>query len=501
MFAAWSVLGSLAVACGSSSRKQALPADGGSGGQGGSKPGTGGAAATAGVGAGAGDAPDSSAGQAGSNEPGPANEGGASGEAGSSSHAGAGAGGTDDLDDVAGSLSGLLWKLPCTGPHIDVSCTSDPTVTVDTTLGGAAGVTYDVTLHFRGVVERKNYLGGCSDGSFWQSGGADNGDIGNVYELRVSSPPQHYFLNVGSGPQTNTVAIDYVKTLRIDAGATVTLFAASKDGAELFNRDANSTPISVQGTSVAQPFDGQFIQMDVESVAPSVIATGTVIGGGTSGSALRFSGAQLATVADSTTLHATTSVTQEAWFKFDGALGGYNAILGKPEGNATNDSYTMWFESGTFRGYAGPTNSAYLSQPWSDVTEWHHAAFTYDGQAQRQTLYIDGAIVACTPLSGPIAYDSHPLWIGADMDNGLQSGFWNGTIDEVRLFSTARTAEQIWTDLHTHQLGPTDGLIGEWTFDEGSGQTAGDSSGKTQDAVLGTSSADEASDPVWVSGR
>ncbi|MET0791747.1 MAG: LamG-like jellyroll fold domain-containing protein [Polyangiaceae bacterium] len=524
LFAGWSVLGSLAAACGSSSSVRVLPDDDASAGQGGSETDKGGAANAAGVDAGGSDAPHSHAGQAGSNDAGASSEGGASGQVGSSSDAGAS--GADNvcggcctvLDcpgdgvgysctdhqciNVAGSLSGLLWKLPCTGPHVDISCTSDPTVTVESTLGGASGVTYDVTLHFRGVVERKNYLGGCSEGSFWQSGGADNGDIGNVYELRVSSPPQDYFLNVGSGSQSVPVAIDYVKTVRIDAGATVTLFAASKDGAELFNRDANSTPISVSGTSVAQPFDGQFIQMAVESVTPSAIGSKAAIGGGSSGSALSFSGAQLATVADSTQLRP-TSVTQEAWFEFEGAIGGYNAILGKPEGNATNDSYTLWFESGTLRGYVGATttNPGYISTPWSDVTEWHHAAFTYDLPASRQTLYIDGAVVACAVASGPIAYDTHPLWIGADSDNGLQSGFWNGTLDEVRVFSTARSADQIWADLHTHQLGATPGLVAEWTFDEGSGQTVSDSSGNAQDAVLGSSSAIETSDPVWVSGR
>jgi len=402
--------------------------------------------------------------------------------------------------NVAGSLSGLLWKLPCSGPHVDVSCTSAPTVTVESTLGGATGATYDVTLHFRGVVERKNYLGGCSDGNFWQSGGADNGDIGNVYELRVSNPPQDYFLNVGSGAQSAAVAIDYVKTIRIDAGATVTLFAASKDAAELFNRDSSSTPISVQGTSVEQPFDGQFIQMDVESVTPSAIWSSAVIGGGTSGSALSFSGAQLATVADSTPLHP-TSVTEEAWFKFQGSSGGYNAILGKPEGASINDSYTLWFESGTMRGYVGANSSAYIATPWRDETEWHHAAFTYDLQAARQTLYIDGAVVACAAASGAVAYDTHPLEIGADSDNGLLSGFWNGSLDEVRVFSTARSADQIWADLHTHRLGPTPGLVAEWTFDEGSGQSVMDSSGNAQDGVLGSSAAVEASDPHWVNGR
>src|SRR6478609_2285634 len=61
--------------------------------------------------------------------------------------------------DVAASLSGLSWKLPCTGAIDAVSCASDPTVTVSTTLAGVSGVTYDVELHFRGVIEPKIYTG------------------------------------------------------------------------------------------------------------------------------------------------------------------------------------------------------------------------------------------------------------------------------------------------------------------------------------------------------
>lgn len=523
---------SVGQACGSSDGSRQELADGGEGGQGVAAAGKGGALSpTSGSGgslvaqAGSGGTAEVPAGAGGQSDGGAPHEGGstslagASPEAGASSEAGAGGdsacGGCCTVDDcpgdgylctnhqctnVAGSLSGLLWKLPCTGPHVDISCTSDPTVTVMTTLGGAAGVTYDVTLHFRGVVERKNYVGGCSDGNFWQTDGVDNGDIGNVYELRVSQPPQHFFLNVGSGPQNNTVALDYVKTIRIDAGATVTLFAASKDSAELFNRDAGSTPISIPSTSVEQPFDGQFIQMDVESVTPSAVASGTVVGGGTSGSALSFSGAQLAAVPDSATLRP-TSVTAEAWFKFQGATGGYNAILGKPEGGATNDSYTLWFEAGTLRSYVGAAPSAYISLPWTDVSAWHHGAITYDASTQHQVMYVDGSPIACTTIGPTIAYDAHPFFIGADSDNGAQSGFWNGAIDEVRVFSTARTADQIWADLHTHQLGPSPGLVGEWTFDEGSGQSAADSSGNAQDAVLGVSNAVEPSDPAWVSGR
>ncbi|HVY28799.1 MAG TPA: hypothetical protein VHB79_19720 [Polyangiaceae bacterium] len=56
-------------------------------------------------------------------------------------------------------------------------------------------------------------------------------------------------------------------------------------------------------------------------------------------------------------------------------------------------------------------------------------------------------------------------------------------------------------DLHAHQLGPTRGLVAEWTFDAGAGQTVADSSGNALDAVLGSTSDVEASDPAWIAGR
>jgi hypothetical protein len=314
----------------------------------------------------------------------------------------------------------------------------------------------------------------------------------------VSAPPQHFFLNVGASSITHTFAIDFEKTIRIDAGATVTLYADSKDASEIKNLDASSAPLSIAGTSVAQPFDGQFIQMDVESVTPNPVASSAVIGGGSAGSALHFSGAQRATVADSTLLHP-ASVTEEAWFELADATGSYSSLFGKTYGAGSADSYITWFESGALHagvGLSSPTGSA--SSPWNTLQEWHHAAFTYDAQSGIQTLYIDGAAVSCVAASGAISYDNHDLLIGADVDNAVLQGFWNGNLDELRLFSSARSPDQIWADLHTHKLGATTDLVGEWTFDEGSGQTAADSSGNALDAILGATSEVEASDPAWL---
>lgn len=487
---------------------EATPSGKGGKGSAGGGAANGGTAAVAGTAAGEGGVTEPAAGSGGADTAGAGgvSASGAPGELGGAfAEAGAGGAGSScqGCVDLAGSLDGLLWKLPCTGAIDDTSCDSDPTVTVTTTLGGTSGVTYDVTLHFRGIVEPKQYTGGCADGTQWLSGGADNGDIGNVYELRISSPLQHFFLNLGDNQLGHPVTLDYTKLIRIDAGATVTLFAASKDAAELRNRDANANgapPLTIAGTAVPQPFDGQFIEMAVESVVPNAVAVAAHESGTSSGSALKFSGAQLATVADAALLHP-TSFTEEAWFQFQGPSGSYNGILGKPNGAGIDDSYTLWFEAGTLRGYASSNTGVSLSEPWTAVQEWHHAALTYDAVAGRQALYVDGTTVACAAATGPLKYDAHNVLIGADIDNGALNGFWNGALDEVRLFGTARSADQIWADLHAHKLGPTAGLVAEWTFDENTGQTAADSSGNALDAVLGSTSDVEASDAAWVAGR
>lgn len=168
---------------------------------------------------------------------------------------------------VAVGLDGLRWEIPC-GADAGLACVvTDPTPVV-AHLAGAAGTTYQVTLRFRGVVEQKAYTGGVADGYFY-TGGAEDGGAYNVYAMTVSSPAQTYFLNAGASDITNCWPLDYTETIPIDAGATVTLTSQAKDGQEIKNRDAaTGAPIVVPDVPPApDPFNGQFIQMDVVSVS------------------------------------------------------------------------------------------------------------------------------------------------------------------------------------------------------------------------------------------
>lgn len=187
--------------------------------------------------------------------------------------------------NVAGNLDGLRWELPCTN-HADPLCFTEVgdggvSEVLTSTLGGAPGQTYAVTLHFRGEVEQKTYIGSADAGSpqtagaqglanaeFFVAGGRDNGDTWNIYEMQVSDPPSVYFLNAGMSNFSFTFWIDYTATIPMKAGATLTLFASSVDGREIANiDDLDGGPVLVPGVPpYPQRFDGQFIQMDVVSV-------------------------------------------------------------------------------------------------------------------------------------------------------------------------------------------------------------------------------------------
>ncbi len=175
---------------------------------------------------------------------------------------------TTDCTAASASLNGLLWQLPC-GAIID---TYDCAATLDTTtatVAGTAGTTYAIAIHIRGVVERKTYDGGTTQDTYWNIGGTPStGDGYNVYELAISEPAQTYYLNSGTSGIGITVPIDYTETIQASAGATVTLTADPLDGAQIKNIDANMVPVSITGTSVAQPYDGQFAELDVVSINP-----------------------------------------------------------------------------------------------------------------------------------------------------------------------------------------------------------------------------------------
>ena len=71
--------------------------------------------------------------------------------------------------------------------------------------------------------------------------------------------------------------------------------------------------------------------------------------------------------------------------------------------------------------------------------EWHHVVGRYDGKTLR--TYIDGKLDVSREWTGGIGTNDFPVMIGDHAE--VSNRFWNGQIDEIRVYDCALTIDQI----------------------------------------------------------
>ncbi len=169
--------------------------------------------------------------------------------------------------EIAASLDGLRWEMPCLGSYPSVDplpglCACENPAPVVATLLGSPEVIYEITLRIRGVVELEVYTGGTNDGGYFQTEGTPDPNGVNIYSLVVSDPPQTFYFNRSSMGEQDVTALDYECVIQAAGGSTFTLLADGVNGGQ--GRNVND--LVVPDISPAPlPFDGQFLQMDTVS--------------------------------------------------------------------------------------------------------------------------------------------------------------------------------------------------------------------------------------------
>jgi beta-lactam-binding protein with PASTA domain len=186
------------------------------------------------------------------------------------------------------------------------------------------------------------------------------------------------------------------------------------------------------------------------------------------GSALKFDGVNdWVTVTDTTNspIDLTTGMTLEAWVN-PSAMSGWETVLYKERGVAGEGllSYALYAHDGAplSGGKAVPagyvrlnnatqtTDKAVRGTTKLPLNTWTHIATTYDGTVQR--FYVNGVLVGtANPIVAPslntIVQSNGALRIGG---NASSTGeFFQGLIDEVRVYNRALSASEIGTDMTT----------------------------------------------------
>ena len=130
------------------------------------------------------------------------------------------------------------------------------------------------------------------------------------------------------------------------------------------------------------------------------------------------------------------------------------------------------------------------------MQQWLHLAGSYDGEYIR--TFLDGALVDSMAWSGTLASTSaSPITIGIDWDGAGYHVGWLGDMEEVRVWSYARSASELGVSWSQPGINTDPRLVGRWKFGEEAGdQHVLDSSSYANDGCLGTSCDVDSRDPT-----
>jgi hypothetical protein len=202
---------------------------------------------------------------------------------------------------------------------------------------------------------------------------------------------------------------------------------------------------------------------------------------------LNFNGtSNSVTITSQNNLNMTDSVTVEAWiyvtqFKTTSADG---SIFCKHSWSSGESGYVLRAGGAGILSFNLKGDSLGLPATWKEVTSpagaltlntWYHVAGTFDGNNLK--LYINGLLVATRPFVGGIIPSGFNPVIGRLSDTGQPSPsrYWNGRIDEIRVFHRALSQTEIADSMGVH-IDPAsqNALVGYWRLNEGSGTLIND---------------------------
>ena len=123
------------------------------------------------------------------------------------------------------------------------------------------------------------------------------------------------------------------------------------------------------------------------------------------------------------------------------------------------------------------TSSAFLTS--SELGDWIHLAIAVDVSAHTASFYKNGSSVSSTVDStnaSSIGSDSTEFRIGA---LGNNSNYFDGKIDDVRVYNTIRSGADIADDYNCSLAGSESNLQGYWRFDNNGNDSTSNSNDLT----------------------
>ena len=157
------------------------------------------------------------------------------------------------------------------------------------------------------------------------------------------------------------------------------------------------------------------------------------------------------------------SYTKEAWI-FITDLSKTNNIISGEAGSP----HAFWAPSATLlAGHQTSSGGSYSQVQDPDalaINTWYHVAVTYDEPTHTMTLYKNGVLVGTPNTNVFPVNDNARVYIGSYNPGGNVFG---GNIDEVRIWSVARTASEIANNMNVSFSTPQTNLIANFRCNQG----------------------------------
>lgn len=211
-------------------------------------------------------------------------------------------------------------------------------------------------------------------------------------------------------------------------------------------------------------------------------------------SALQFDGVNdVVSVAHDNNLNLSASgFTVELWVNAEGS-GGDAGLLDKMDQTPTS-IFNGWKLNLNNVGtapifYIGDDDAFFAVGHTTAINDgaWHHVAAVYDANNSTIEIYVDGVAggspVSVSSLTVSQFANTENLLIGSDSSAANPS--LNGMMDDVRIWSEARTAQEIADNFDKSLTGNETNLEAYWKFDQADGATITDVTGNGHNATLG----------------
>jgi hypothetical protein len=179
-------------------------------------------------------------------------------------------------------------------------------------------------------------------------------------------------------------------------------------------------------------------------------------------------------------LDGSEELTVEAWVRPSDSTFLGEIAMKEREGSGPGYSWTLDQHSTEPVGYFMQSEEGMVAggEHSLPLHTWTHVAMTDDGAHDR--LYVDGVLVDTAPA---IPFDGHgPIKIGG---NQLFGQWFDGRIDEVRVYERALNGAEVAADMESPLQTPKAGPVADYSFDEDKGESVEDQAGEHGGTVEG----------------